>query len=150
MLLAQTANAAFNIGVSTLAFNDGLHYNSRKFRPTIIVGYNKEYKNYIAGIYTNRLNHSQKRSLENGLDAKSKVKSDFFKLGRRYGRHIYSGFVANTMIKTSVLGQAQKEHFMSLGGSFDYLVTKNISAGFGCIMPNKIGHGCFTNLSYNF
>jgi len=149
VLIIQSANAGPIISISTLAFNDELHYNSRKFRPAIIVGYNKEYKNYVASIYTNRLNHSQKRSLENGLDVKSKVKSDIFKLGKRYGRYIYSGFVTNTMVKNTVFSP-RKEHFISYGLSTDYLITKKISVGFGCVMPSKLGHGCFTNLSYNF
>jgi hypothetical protein len=131
-------------------FNDDLHYKRNKFRPSFVVGWVEEYKNIVGGIYTTRLNKSQKRRLENGLDVKTKTQSDILKVGRRFNRFIYSGFVTNTSVKTSILNQVQKENFIGYGFAVDYLLTRNISAGFGAIMPNKLGHGAYVNLSYNF
>lgn len=150
LILTSKAHAGLSLGVSTMYFNDDLHYKGKKFRPSLNIGWVESFEKYIAGVYTTRLNHSQKRILENGLDIKSKVQSDILKIGKRYDRFIYSGFVTNTVVKTTVLNQARKEHFIGYGVAVDYLLTKHTSIGFGAIMPNKIGHGAYTNLSYNF
>ena len=150
LLLSTAAQAKLSLGISTMYFNDDLHYESDKFRPSFNVGWFESFDKIVAGVYTTRLNHSQKRSLENGFNIKSKVDSDILKIGRRFNRFIYSGFVSNTGIKTTVLNQTQKESFIGYGFGVDYLLTKHITIGLGAIMPNKIGHGAYTNLSYNF
>jgi len=132
-------------------FNDDLHYEGKKFRPSLVVGWVEEYKNIVGGIYTTRLNKSQKRSLDNGLDVKSKTQSNIIlKIGLRDKRLIYSGFVTNTSVKTSILNQVQRDNFIGYGLSVDYLLTRKISVGVGAILPNKLGHGAYVNLSYNF
>ncbi|MFT6841389.1 MAG: hypothetical protein ACJASR_000149 [Psychroserpens sp.] len=150
ILISANAQAKISLGISTMYFNDDLHYENDKFRPSLNAGWFESFGKIVAGVYTTRLNHSQKRSLENGFDIKSKVDSDILKIGRRYNRFIYSGFVSNTGIKTTVLNHSQKEHFIGYGFGVDYLLTKHITIGLGAIMPNKIGHGAYTNLSYNF
>lgn len=150
ILISANAQAKISLGISTMYFNDDLHYESDKFRPSLNVGWVESFDKIVAGVYTTRLNHSQKRSLENGFNIKSKVDSDILKIGRRYNRFIYSGFVSNTGIKTTVLNHSQKESFISTGGAIDFLLTKNISVGVFCLLPNKIGNGCGLNSSYNF
>jgi hypothetical protein len=150
MLTNTNAKANLSLGISTMYFNNCLHYEGNKFRPSFVVGWVENFDKNIVGVYTTRLNKSQKRVLENGLEVKSKAKSDIVKVGRRFDRFIYSGFITNTSVKTSIMAQSKKENFIGYGFSADYLLTRNISTGFGAIMPNKLGHGAYVNLSYNF
>lgn len=150
ILISINARANISLGVSTMYFNNDLHYEGNKFRPSFVVGWVEEYKNIVAGIYTTRINKSQKRTLKNGLNVKTKTQSDIIKVGRRFNRFIYSGFITNTSVKTSIMVQSRKESFVGYGFAVDYLLTRNISTGFGAIMPNKLGHGAYVNLSYNF
>ena len=150
ILISASAKAGLSVGLSTMYFNDDLHYKGNKFRPSFVVGWVEDYKNIVGGVYTTRLNKSQKRRLDNGLDVKSKTQSDILKIGLRDKRLIYSGFVTNTSVKTSILSQVQKENFIGCGLSVDYLLTRKMSVGVGAILPNKVGHGAYVNLSYNF
>jgi len=150
LLITSKAHAGLSIGISTLAFKNELNYNSDKFRPKVTIGWLENFNKWNIGLHTTRLNHSQKRSLENGLDVKNKVISDILKLGYRVNRFSPNVFIANSIVKTTVSNRVNKETFIAYGFGVDYLVTKNISIGISAIMPNKIGHGASVNLNYNF
>ena len=141
LLLSTQAKAGFSLGVSTMYFNDDLHYNNEKFRPSLAVGWLETFDKWNIGLYTTRLNHSQKRSLKNGLDVKSKIDSDILHVGYEVNRYIPNIILTNTQVKTTISDQSFKENLIAYGFGVDYLLTKNITVGILVIPPIKIGHG---------
>ena len=122
---------------------------SQEYKPSLTIGESWNYKKFNIAVNTNRLAvRSNNIELKNGLKLKQKTRYDAFQVGYRIKRFIPALFIANVQVEKKFLNQKTTNNLLIYGASINYLLTKNLSFGFGGTTKNEEGQSFFTNLTF--
>jgi hypothetical protein len=147
LLLTRTANA-LTIGTG-FTYTKNKQVVSQQYKPTFTIGGSWEYKKINLAINTNRFAvRSNDLVLKSGLKVKQTVRFDGLQLGYRINRFIPALFLANVKIEKKFLNQKTTNNLLVSGFSVNYLLTKDLSFGFGGTTKNEEGQSFFTNITY--
>jgi len=146
-LLSTKANA-LTLGTGLIYTKNDL-VKSQEYKPSLVIGESWNYKKFNVAVSTNRLTvRSNNIELKNGLKLKQKTRYDAFQVGYRIKRFIPALFVANVQVEKNIIGYKYTNNLFIYGASINYLLTKNLSFGFGGTTKNEEGQSFFTNITY--
>ena len=146
-LLSTKANA-LTLGTGLIYTKNEL-VKSQEYKPSLVIGESWNYKKFNVAVSTNRLTvRSNEIELKNGLKLKQETRYDAFQAGYRIKRFIPALFIANVQVEKKFLNQKTTNNLLIYGASINYLLTKNLSFGFGGTTKNEEGQSFFTNLTF--
>jgi hypothetical protein len=147
-LLSTKANA-LTFGTGFIHTKNDL-VERQQYKPSLTIGESWNYKKFNIAINTNRLAvRSNELKLKNGLKLKQKTRYDALQIGYIIKRRWMPAlFVANAQVEKKFLNQKTTNNLLIYGASINYLLTKNLSFGFGGTTKNEEGQSFFTNITY--
>jgi len=147
LLLSTKANA-LTLGTGLIYTKNDL-VKSQEYKPSLTIGESWNYKKFNVAVSTNRLTvRSNEIELKNGLKLKQKTRYDALQVGYRVKRFIPALFIANVQVEKNIIGYKYTNNLFIYGASINYLLTKNLSFGFGGTTKNEEGQSFFTNITY--
>ena len=148
LLLLSTKANALTLGTGLIYTKNEL-VKSQEYKPSLVIGESWNYKKFNVAVSTNRLTvRSNEIELKNGLKLKQKTRYDAFQVGYRIKRFIPALFIANVQVEKNIIGYKYTNNLFIYGASLNYLLTKNISFGFGGTTKNEEGQSFFTNITF--
>ena len=148
LLLLSTKANALTLGTGLIYTKNDL-VKSQEYKPSLTIGESWNYKKFNVDVNTNRLAvRSNNIELKNGFKLKQKTRYDALQVGYRIKRFIPALFIANVQVEKNIIGYKYTNNLFIYGASLNYLLTKNVSFGFGGTTKNEEGQSFFTNITY--